>query len=709
MSEPNLEEESAALDGYFSDTPLDPKPQYPKLRETFETAVVITNLPKVPSAKVEKLTKVVTRLVSKIGPLATSEDFTGFQMPTDPATGNSLGFAFVEYANAQDATQAVKSLAGYTFDRNHNLNATPYIRAVELGNLQDEEFTTPEPAPFVEKQNTSTWLQDPSQRDQFIIRQAKETCVYWSDGKHDPAVDYDGKREKEAGVAWCEYYVQWSPGGSYLATMVPAKGVILWGGSSFEKIGRFPAPGVEVVSFSPQENFFLTSNNNRNDPDAIKIFSIQTGKLLRAFPLFPKDFFPADMTSQERNQVPPPTFQWSHDDKYVARMGNGIISVYDTATMKLLDKRSLITDDIREFQFSPKANVLAYWAPEKGNTPAHVDIIELPSRKKLRQKNLFNVTKCSMVWHNEGSYLGVKVTRHTKSKKTLFNNLELFRLEDQGIPVEMLDIKDAVMAFAWEPNGSRFAMIHAENPNSTKVNVSFYDMNKSTTTTKNKKTETSITKEVNKSHTLAGKQVNTLFWSPAGQTIIMASLGDSCSGGLEFYDVTNKSLVVKEHYRANQVLWDPSGRTVATVVSQPIGGGHFKFSMDNGYNLWSFQGKQLHQTSYETFYQFQWRPRKSLLSKEEQAKVLKNLKKYEKEFAKADKELSRSRDLETIKFKRALRNEFRERLARLREIRSRQKETRVALNDGYDSEDESNYTKKEVYVETILSTKEEVV
>lgn len=47
MSEPNLEEESAALDGYFSDTPLEPKPQYPKLRETFETAVVITNLPKV--------------------------------------------------------------------------------------------------------------------------------------------------------------------------------------------------------------------------------------------------------------------------------------------------------------------------------------------------------------------------------------------------------------------------------------------------------------------------------------------------------------------------------------------------------------------------------------------------------------------------------------------------------------------------------------
>lgn len=45
--EPTLEEEAASLDGYFSDAPLDPRPDYPPLRETFDTAVVITNLPKV--------------------------------------------------------------------------------------------------------------------------------------------------------------------------------------------------------------------------------------------------------------------------------------------------------------------------------------------------------------------------------------------------------------------------------------------------------------------------------------------------------------------------------------------------------------------------------------------------------------------------------------------------------------------------------------
>ena len=507
-------------------------------------------------------------------------------------------------------------------------------------------------------------------------------------------------------------YVQWSPKGSYFATLVPNKGVILWGGKNFEKLGRFPAPGVDFVTFSPQENYILTNNNNRNDPQAIKVFSIRTGKLLRAFPLYPKDFLDDSLPETERQQILPPPFQWSHDDKYLARMGKDLISVFETPKMTLLDKRSLGCDGINEFQFSPKANIIAYWAPEHKNQPAHVDLIELPSRKSLRQKNLFNVTKCSMVWQEEGEYLGVKVTRHTKSKKTLYNNLELFRVNEPGIPVEMLDIKDAVMAFQWEPNGSRFAILHAENPSATKVSVSFYDMFRTSEEKKKgkKKAETSNIAEVNKVETLEGKQCNCIFWSPAGRTIILAALGDSSSGTLEFYDCENKTLVIKEHYRANQVLWDPSGRSVATTVSQPIGGGHFKFAMDNGYILWTFQGKQLCQPqSFETFYQFQWRPREKLCSKEEVAEIAKNIKKYEKQFNAFDEAKKRKLRLEETKEKRKSRAAFRSTLARLKEWRTRQKQERMVLLDGYDSEDESNFVVHEVVMETVLSSKEELI
>jgi translation initiation factor 3 subunit B len=101
-------------------------------------------------------------------------------------------------------------------------------------------------------------------------------------------------------------------------------------------------------------------------------------------------------------------------------------------------------------------------------------------------------------------------------------------------------------------------------------------------------------------------------------------------------------LTVKEHYRAVQVLWDPAGRTVATCVSQPVEGGHFKFAMDNGCILCSFQGKHLYQQFLKTFYQLLWRPRENLLIKSQINKVKKDLKKYEEQFEKADKDRQRA-------------------------------------------------------------------
>jgi len=282
----------------------------------------------------------------------------------------TLGFCFVEYKTPEEAHKAVDVLQGYTFDKNHSLSAILYERTRRLSKIQETEFRQPEPAPFVERPNPMAWLEDPNQRDAFVVRHARETIVYWFDGRNDPVVDYDGSREKEVGVAWCEYYCHWSPKGSYLATLVPAKGVILWSGKEYEKLGRFKAPNVEFVLFSPDENYFLTSSSTStsssaakraaDDAQAIKVFSIKTGELLRAFPKYPNGF-----ESGGGEIPPPPPFLWSFDDKYLARMGKDLISIYETPSMKLLDRRSLSAEGIHEFQWSPKQNVLSYWVREQ--------------------------------------------------------------------------------------------------------------------------------------------------------------------------------------------------------------------------------------------------------------------------------------------------------------------------------------------------------
>jgi translation initiation factor 3 subunit B len=242
--EENIDDQLAAeaeeLDGYFSDAPLDVNVDYPDLDENLDTAVVITNLPKVPESKVEKLNKVVLKLVSKIGPLQATESFCGLLMPVDES-GNTLGFCFVEYETVDAAKNCVEVLQGYKFDKNHSLSVTLYERAKQLRDVDTTTFTEPHPAPFEEKPNSAEWLEDSNQRDAFVTRFGKETVVSWFDARNDPVVDYDGSREKEAGVAWCDYYCHFSPHGSYLATLVPPRGVILWSGKDYEKTGRFPA------------------------------------------------------------------------------------------------------------------------------------------------------------------------------------------------------------------------------------------------------------------------------------------------------------------------------------------------------------------------------------------------------------------------------------------------------------------------------------
>lgn len=52
-------------------------------------------------------------------------------------------------------------------------------------------------------------------------------------------------------------------------------------------------------------------------------------------------------------------------------------------------------------------------------------------------------------------------------------NFEIFHMRKKNIPVDSVEIKEPIHAFAWEPVGSKFAIIHGEAPN---ISVSFYEV-----------------------------------------------------------------------------------------------------------------------------------------------------------------------------------------------------------------------------------------
>lgn len=51
--------------------------------------------------------------------------------------------------------------------------------------------------------------------------------------------------------------------------------------------------------------------------------------------------------------------------------------------------------------------------------------------------------QCKLYWQNQGDFLCVKVDRHTKTKKSIFCNLEIFRVREKDYPVEVVELKGA--------------------------------------------------------------------------------------------------------------------------------------------------------------------------------------------------------------------------------------------------------------------------
>ncbi|CAI0476704.1 unnamed protein product [Linum tenue] len=656
----------------------------------FGNVIVVDNLPVVPLEKFEKLEGVVRKIYSQIGVI--KED--GLWMPVDSKTNKTLGYCFIEYNTPQEAELAKEKTNGYRLDKSHFFAVNMFDDFDRFMRVPDE-WVAPEIKPYVPGENLQQWLTDEKARDQFVIRAGTDTEVFWNDARHlkpDPVY----KR-----AFWTEGYVQWSPLGTYLAT-VHRQGAAVWGGAeTFNRLMRYAHPQVKLIDFSPGEKYLVTysSHEPSNPRDAnrviINIFDVRTGKVMRDFKGSADEF--AIGGAGGVTGVSWPVFRWGggKDDKYFAKLGKNMISVYETETFSLIDKKSMKIENVMDFTWSPADPIFALFVPELGggNQPARVSLVQIPGKQELRQKNLFSVSDCKMYWQSCGEYLAVKVDRYTKTKKSTYTGFELFRIKERDIPIEVLELEnknDKIIAFAWEPKGHRFAVIHGDGP---RPDVSFYSMKTA-----------QHSGRVSKLTTLKGKQANALFWSPSGHYVILAGM-KGFNGQLEFYNVDElETMATAEHFMATDVEWDPTGRYVATAVTS------VHHEMENGFNIWSFNGKLLYRTLKDHFFQYQWRPRPpSFLSAEKEEEVAKNLKKYSKKYEAEDQDVSLQLSEQDREKRRLLKSEWEQWVNRWKQMHEEEKLERQKLRDGEASDEEEEYEAKEVEVEEVLDVSEEVV
>ena len=236
-----------------------------------------------------------------------------------------------------------------------------------------------------------------------------------------------------------------------------------------------------------------------DNEDSLRVWS------LRSPPRDPKTNMPVPVKKFKvaPDNVQWPIVQWASDSLHFARrVKNGIV-VYDTETMKMLEKKPILCKNIVEFSWSPSDNVIAYWCPEVKDLPSRCVLLDPIKRVELKAKNLVQVRGCKLHWHPQGHFMCAQVLRHSKSGKTTYFNLEVFRMRDQHFPNETLEIKRQVVHFSFEPQGHRFGVIVTENE--VRYNVEFYSLDK-----------VKGGKSLNKLYTLENKQCNELCWSPMG-------------------------------------------------------------------------------------------------------------------------------------------------------------------------------------------------
>lgn len=644
----------------------------------FGSVIVVDNLPVVPPGKHEKLVTVVRKIYGQIGTIREG----GLWMPVDQATKNTKGYAFVEFCSAQEADAAMAQTDGYKLDKSHVFKVNKFDEFDKFLKVPDT-YTAPAVKEYSAKANLWSWMMDERGRDQFAIRFGDDTELYWND----PARRCCEEVYRRS--FWTESYVQWSPRGSMLTT-VHRQGVAVWGGVGWQRLARFDHPGVQLVDFSPCEKYLVTASTQEpsNPRDSatvlVKIFNVRAGQVARVFegPL-------SDFVHEGVSGLPWPLFKWAGgcDDKYFARMSKNQISVFSTPDMTLLDKKSVKVEGVADFNWCPTAPILSIYQPETGNQPARISLLQIPSRVELRQKNLFSVSEVKMYWQSAGEYLAVRVDKYTKTKKSTYSGFELFRVKERECPMEVLELEsktDKIVAVSWEPSGSRFAIIHGDGH---RPDLTFYTMS-------NKQGR------VGKVGTLKGKSVNALYWSPTGKNIVLAGL-KSMNGQLEFFNVDEfEVLASAEHFMCTDVDWDPTGRYCVTSVSS-------QHQMENGFNVWSFNGKLLYKLSRDRFFQFLWRPRlPSLLSEEQEAEIVKNLRTYSKKYDAQDDELMKEQNQTNQAGRQALLDEYRAWQREAHAILESQREEREALIGHMEEED---VDMEEVDIEEIIDITEEII
>ncbi|CDI77559.1 Eukaryotic translation initiation factor 3 subunit 9, putative [Eimeria acervulina] len=653
LSEDSDEDEEALTKKLQSFEPL------LQMDDRFPDTVIMVGVPLVGADRLEKLTAVLRKKISDELCRKGGEDLESafdIELPMNEDGSLTRGCCFLTFPSVYAATHAARALNGYKIDKRHTFRAAMLDEFNEIV-ARDKDYKPAITLRGFTREDVRWWLSDPRFREQFVLRHGLETEVYWLDPMEgNPCtLCYDGQKEKQDGkTIWTELRVQWSPHGSYLATF-HRQGIALWAGRNFEKKARLEHKEVKQIMFSPKETYMLswdgTPASMRNEK-AVKTWNVMTGEMLRQFPT------PA--ATPRGTEFP--HFLFSHDEKYLAKIGDKELCVYamdpkdnfpdqvadeDVTPVKLLrDEKghfSALKYPVEKFEWSPGDNIVSLWIRGSDDTPGRLILVDIPSRRELASKNVYNVRGAAMHWQGNGDFLCLKTMVFKKTGKKgrkEFSQLEIFRMREKDIPVDNIQLTDLAVQLHWEDGPSKRFVLVVQEEGTNNQSLRFFRVNDAAEgNVETNKRDTVMTHSFD-----IPNYMNFLKWSPFGSYFVLASLGTY--GTVMFCHLNDQDKVEvlhqDEHYMCNEVRWSHCGRYLATcVVIPPVASTQaYRLEGSTGFNIWTFQGKLLEKNKKEFFYQFLWRPHPpTLLSEKQLDDIKKRMKEHSKRYEAEDERL----------------------------------------------------------------------
>ncbi|KAF0978350.1 hypothetical protein FDP41_002865 [Naegleria fowleri] len=629
------------------------------LNEDVSNVVIIDGLPIIEQAKEEALKSKVLQIVEKKG----EAKVLNFYIPYD-SNGKSKGMAFVEVESAEQAKKVIAGVEGFQFSKFtlHGISAADvdkYSKFDENTYLQQQKQQHSKQ--YKERDNLVSWLKDEKARSQYALSYEDMVDICWNDPLHLKEIVYS--KEK-----WSDGDIDFSPLGSYLVTY-HEQGAALWGGPQFTLQDSLSHKKVTSVQFSPKESFAVTVSEL---PGRASLWDLRAQR--------------KGLSIQLKGNLRGPVFKWSADEKYFARLGEDCIHIFDSSTMELLGGKPYLVPGVRDFAFNPEGkSFLIYSAVNESNGEGTVSLVDVGRIvKDLKSKPYYNVTDIKLRWQQAGDYIAIAVSREStvSTEKVTTTTFDIMRVNQKNFPIESVtDFNDCVDDFEFEPVGDTLAIIHG--PGNVKKSFSLYTF-KGATNKLIKKAE--------------NKTINRMFWSPRGHDLVLANT-KLVSVTLEFWNADEGELIgTGEHFAMTDACWDPSGRYFASYVSAE------RRSNDNGFIIWTFLGKIMHQAHVDKLHSFKWRPRiPSLLTNAMEKEVKKRLPQKKVEIETKQLEAARAMRDEKLRKRKKAWDEFEEVMARLKIQYEKMKPELIALK-GYDPDE---YNMEEV--EEVIETTEEVV